>query len=132
MLEIIEKPAEYISDFAVTGIYVYDNSVINKSKQLAPSARGELEITDLNNLYINDGMLKASFLDAEMAWMDTGTFDSLYDASSLIKALQSRSGNLIGSPELTACENKWITKNELKAQLNENKPYEKSLLKSLD
>ena len=67
-----------------------------------------------------------------MAWLDTGTFDSLYDASSLIKALQSRSGNLIGSPELTACENKWITKNELKAQLNENKPYEKSLLKSLD
>ena len=132
VLEIIEKPTEYISDFAVTGIYVYDNSVINKSKQLAPSARGELEITDLNNLYINDGMLKASFLDAEMAWMDTGTFDSLYDASSLIKALQSRSGNLIGSPELTACENKWITKNELKTQLNKNKPYEKSLLKSLD
>ena len=132
MLEIIEKPTEYISDFAVTGIYVYDNSVINKSKQLAPSARGELEITDLNNLYINDGMLKVSFLDAEMAWLDTGTFDSLYDASSLIKALQSRSSNLIGSPELTAYENKWITNNELKIQLNKNNPYEKSLLKSLD
>jgi glucose-1-phosphate thymidylyltransferase len=77
-------------------------------------------------------MLKASFLDAEMAWLDTGTFDSLYDASSLIKALQNRSGSLIGSPELTAYENKWLTKNELKTQLNENNPYGKSLLKSLD
>ena len=77
-------------------------------------------------------MLKVSFLDAEMAWLDTGTFDSLYDASSLIKALQSRSGNLIGSPELTAFENKWITKNKLKTQLNKDKPYEKSLLKSLN
>ena len=102
VLEIVEKPSEYISNFAVTGIYVYDNSVIKKSKSLSPSARGELEITDLNNLYIKDGELQASFLDSEMVWMDTGTFDSLYDASSLVKALQNRNGHLIGSPELTA------------------------------
>ena len=132
VLEIVEKPSEYISNFAVTGIYVYDNSVIKKSKSLSPSARGELEITDLNNLYIKDGELQASFLDSEMVWMDTGTFDSLYDASSLVKALQNRNGHLIGSPELTAYRNKWLQKQELKVRLNPNNPYEKSLLGSLD
>ena len=132
VLEIVEKPSKYISNFAVTGIYVYDNSVIKKSKSLSPSARGELEITDLNNLYIKDGALQASFLDSEMVWMDTGTFDSLYDASSLVKALQNRSGHLIGSPELTAYHNKWLQKEELIAQLNLNNPYDVSLLGSLD
>jgi len=132
VLEIIEKPSEHISNFAVTGIYVYDNSVIKKSKSLSPSARGELEITDLNNLYIKDGELQASFLDSEMVWMDTGTFDSLYDASSLIKALQNRSGCLVGSPELTAYQNKWLQKEELKVRLDANNPYERSLLSSLN
>ena len=132
VLEIVEKPSKYISNFAVTGIYVYDNSVIKKSKSLSPSARGELEITDLNNLYIKDGALQASFLDSEMVWMDTGTFDSLYDASSLVKALQNRSGHLIGSPELTAYHNAWLQKEELIAQLNLNNPYDISLLGSLD
>ena len=132
VLEIIEKPSEHISNFAVTGIYVYDNSVIKKSKSLSPSARGELEITDLNNLYIKDGELQASFLDSEMVWMDTGTFDSLYDASSLIKALQNRSGCLIGSPELVAYQNKWLQKEELKVRLDANNPYERSLLSSLN
>jgi glucose-1-phosphate thymidylyltransferase len=132
VIEIVEKPSEYISNFAVTGIYVYDNSVIKKSKSLSPSARGELEITDLNNLYIKDGELQASFLDSEMVWMDTGTFDSLYDASSLVKALQNRNGHLIGSPELTAYNNKWLQKQELKVRLNVNNPYEKSLLGSLE
>jgi|TARA_B110000305_G_scaffold241742_1_gene317290 glucose-1-phosphate thymidylyltransferase len=132
VLEIVEKPSKYISNFAVTGIYVYDNSVIKKSKSLSPSARGELEITDLNNLYIKDGALQASFLDSEMVWMDTGTFDSLYDASSLVKALQNRSGHLIGSPELTAYHNTWLQKEELIAQLNLNNPYDISLLGSLD
>ena len=132
VLEIVEKPSKYISNFAVTGIYVYDNSVIKKSKSLSPSARGELEITDLNNLYIKDGALQASFLDSEMVWMDTGTFDSLYDASSLVKALQNRSGHLSGSPELTAYHNTWLQKEELIAQLNLNNPYDISLLGSLD
>ena len=106
--------------------------MIKKSKSLSPSARGELEITDLNNLYIKDGELQASFLDSEMVWMDTGTFDSLYDASSLVKALQNRNGHLIGSPELTAYNNKWLQKQELKVRLNVNNPYEKSLLGSLE
>lgn len=132
VIEIIEKPNEYISDYAVTGIYVYDNSVINKSKKLSPSKRGELEITDLNNLYIKDKDLRASFLDSDMVWMDTGTFDSLHDASSLVKALQNRCGHLIGSPELVAYQNKWLSAEEIKKQLKFKNSYEASLLASLD
>jgi len=132
VVQIIEKPTKFISNFAVTGIYVYDNSVIQKSKSLVPSARGELEITDLNNLYIKEGKLRASFLDDEMIWMDTGTFDSLHDASSLIKAIQNRTGNLIGSPELAAYNNHWIDKKTLKSQIDYKNSYARSLLESLD
>ena len=132
VVEIVEKPKEFVSDYAVTGIYVYDNSVIAKSKSLLPSARGELEITDLNNLYIEEGNLKGIFLDSEMIWMDTGTFNSLHDASSLIKALQSRTGHLIGSPELVSYKNNWIKKNELSEALNLEITYDASVLSSLD
>ena len=132
VVEIVEKPKEFVSDYAVTGIYVYDNSVIAKSKSLLPSARGELEITDLNNLYIEEGNLKGIFLDSEMIWMDTGTFNSLHDASSLIKALQSRTGHLIGSPELVSYKNNWIKKNQLTEALNLEITYDASVLSSLD
>ncbi len=132
VIEIVEKPEEFVSDYAVTGIYVYDNSVIAKSKSLSPSARGELEITDLNNLYIEEGNLRGIFLDSEMIWMDTGTFNSLHDASSLIKALQSRTGHLIGSPELVSYKNNWIKKNELAKALNIEIAYDASVLSSLD
>ena len=132
VVQIIEKPTKFISNFAVTGIYVYDNSVIQKSKSLVPSARGELEITDLNNLYIKEGKLRASFLDDEMIWMDTGTFDSLHDASSIIKAIQNRTGNLIGSPELAAYNNHLIDKKTLKSQIDYKNSYARSLLESLD
>ena len=132
VVQIIEKPTKFISNFAVTGIYVYDNSVIEKSRSLVPSSRGELEITDLNNLYIQEGKLRASFLDDEMIWMDTGTFNSLHDASSLIKAIQSRTGNLIGSPELAAYNNHWIDKKTLKSQIDYKNSYARSLLESLD
>jgi len=132
VVQIIEKPDEFISHFAVTGIYVYDNSVVSKSKSLSPSSRGELEITDLNNLFINEGNLRGSFLDSEMIWMDTGTFDSLHDASALVKALQNRSGHLIGSPELAAYHNNWVSKEKLLANLSSNNPYEESVLSSLD
>ena len=132
VVEIVEKPKEFVSDYAVTGIYVYDNSVIAKSKSLLPSARGELEITDLNNLYIEEGNLRGIFLDSEMIWMDTGTFNSLHDASSLIKALQSRTGHLIGSPELVSYKNNWIKKNELTEALNLEITYDASVLSSLD
>lgn len=132
VVQVIEKPNKFISHFAVTGIYVYDNSVVKKAKSLAPSSRGELEITDLNNLYIKEDNLKGSFLDSEMIWMDTGTFDSLHDASALVRTLQNRSGHLIGSPELTAYNNNWISKESLLSNLNPKNPYEESLLASLD
>ena len=132
VVQIVEKPTKFISNFAVTGIYIYDNSVIQKSKSLIPSARGELEITDLNNLYIKEGKLRASFLDNEMIWMDTGTFDSLHDASSLVKAIQNRTGKLIGSPELAAYNNHWIDKKTLKSQIDYKNSYARSLLESLD
>ena len=132
VVKIFEKPTKFISNFAVTGIYVYDNSVIQKAKSLVPSSRGELEITDLNNLYINEDKLKASFLDDEMIWMDTGTFDSLHDASSLIKAIQNRTGYLIGCPEIAAYNNQWIDKKTLQSQIDYKNSYARLLLESLD
>ncbi len=75
---IVEKPTEPASDFAVTGLYIYDNTVVQKAKSLAPSARGELEITDLNNVYLQEGSLDVAFVDGK--WLDTGTFESLYEA----------------------------------------------------
>ena len=132
VVEIVEKPNEFVSEFAVTGIYVYDNSVITKSKSLSPSVRGELEITDLNNLYIEEGNLQGLFLDSEMIWMDTGTFNSLHDASSLVKALQNRTGHLIGSPELISYKNNWVKKDELAKTLNDEIAYDIAVLDSLD
>lgn len=80
---IIEKPKEWVSDFAVTGLYIYDNSVVSKAKTLAPSPRGELEITDLNNVYLHEGTLDVSFVEGK--WLDTGTFESLYEAITLAR-----------------------------------------------
>ena len=80
---IIEKPKEYISDYAVTGFYIYDNSVVERAKNLAPSARGEIEITDLNNLYLREGTLDVGIVEGE--WFDTGTFESMYAATSFVR-----------------------------------------------
>lgn len=87
---IIEKPKEPVSDYAVTGLYIYDNSVIAKAKTLVPSARGELEITDLNNVYLQEGKLDVAFVEGK--WLDTGTFESLFEAITLArsKALSSQ------------------------------------------
>ncbi len=82
-VEIVEKPEEWISNYAVTGLYVYDNRVIGAAKQLKPSARGEIEITDLNNFYLRQGELKVTVFDGE--WLDAGTFDSLLDAGNIVK-----------------------------------------------
>ena len=108
------------------------NGHIKYSKELSPSNRGELEITDLNNLYIEEGNLQGLFLDSEMIWMDTGTFNSLHDASSLVKALQNRTGHLIGSPELISYKNNWVKKDELAKTLNDEIAYDIAVLDSLD
>ena len=130
-VSIIEKPTKFISKWAVTGLYVYDSSVINQAKLLTPSKRGELEITDLNKKYLTKKILDAKFLDSNIVWMDTGTFDSMHEASSFVAAIQKRQAGLIGSPELTAYKNKWITKSEIKKNIRYSNQYTESLLRSL-
>ena len=130
-VSIIEKPTKFISKWAVTGLYVYDSSVINQAKLLTPSKRGELEITDLNQKYLTQKILDAKFLDSNILWMDTGTFDSMHEASSFVAAIQKRQAGLIGSPELTAYKNKWITKSEIKKNIRYSNQYTESLLRSL-
>lgn len=86
VISIEEKPAQPKSEYAVTGLYIYDNSVIKRAKSLAPSPRGELEITDLNNLYLKDGVLDVAFVEGK--WFDTGTFESLFEATAFIRQRQ--------------------------------------------
>ncbi len=83
VVSIIEKPKNPTSNYAVTGLYVYDNSVVKKAKSLTPSARGEIEITDLNNVYLNEGTLDVAFVEG--AWLDTGTFESLFEAAAFAR-----------------------------------------------
>lgn len=128
---IEEKPSNPKSDICVTGLYYYPNDVVNKAKQVKPSARGELEITTLNQMYINEGRMKIEILNRGFAWFDTGTFDSLNEASNFVRAIEKRQGLLVGSPEETAYRNKWINKADLYnlALPMQNNDYGKKLLK---
>ncbi len=123
VINVEEKPLKPKSNFAVTGLYFYDNKVINYAKQLKKSPRGEYEITDLNRIYIEKNKLNVEILGRGSAWFDTGTHDSLMEASNFIYSLEKRQSLKIGSPEEVAWRKGWISKNELK-QLS------KSLLKS--
>ncbi len=111
---IEEKPPVPKSRFAVTGIYFYDNDVVDYAKTITKSSRGELEITDLNNIYIQKGKLKTEIFGRGSAWFDTGTHDSLLEASNFIYTLEKRQSLKIGCPEEVAWRNKWITNNQLK------------------
>ena len=113
VVNIEEKPKNPKSNYAITGIYFYDNSVIEKSKIIKPSIRGELEITDLNLLYLKEGKLNVEVLGRGMAWLDTGTFDSLHDASSFIKSIENRQGLKVCCPEEVAWRNGWINDSQL-------------------
>ncbi len=113
VVNIEEKPKNPKSNYAITGIYFYDNSVIEKSKIIKPSIRGELEITDLNLLYLKEGKLNVEVLGRGMAWLDTGTFDSLHDASSFIKSIENRQGLKVCCPEEVAWRNGWINDSKL-------------------
>ena len=128
---IEEKPLNPKSDICVTGLYYYPNDVVDKAKNVQPSARGELEITTLNQMYIDEGRMKIEILNRGFAWFDTGTFDSLNEASNFVRAIEKRQGLLVGSPEETAYRNKWITRNELYelALPMQNNDYGKKLLK---
>ncbi|MBQ8996542.1 glucose-1-phosphate thymidylyltransferase RfbA [Candidatus Saccharibacteria bacterium] len=112
-LSIEEKPATPKSNYAVTGLYFYPAGVSERAKTIQPSARGELEITDLNQLYLSDQTLDVQLLGRGFAWLDTGTMDSLADASDFVRVIQKRQGIEISAPEEIAFKNGWISKDEL-------------------
>jgi glucose-1-phosphate thymidylyltransferase len=116
VLSIEEKPKQPKSNWAAIGIYFYDEHVIDLAKTLKPSARGEYEITDLNNLYVRQGNLTVERLGRGFAWLDAGTYDSLVEAAEFIRVLQRRQGQLIGAPEEIAFSQGWIDADQLRAQ----------------
>lgn len=117
VVEIQEKPNDPKSDVAIVGLYFYTNDVISKAKQLKPSERGELEITDLNNLYIKDNLMEVSLMEEGFTWLDTGTFDSLHKASTFVKLLQKTSNYRLGLIDEVAFLNNFISKEQLKKNL---------------
>jgi glucose-1-phosphate thymidylyltransferase len=121
---IEEKPNSPKSNYAVTGLYFYDNSVVSKAKNLKPSKRGELEITDLNNLYLNDGELKYELLGRGFAWLDTGTHESLHDASSFVASIERRQGEKIACLEEIATLMNFINKKEIDLSQIKNSYFE--------
>ena len=113
VLGIEEKPENPKSQYAVIGLYYYDKSVVEKVKQITFSGRGELEITSLNQLYLKENNLKVEKLGRGIAWFDTGTVDSLFEASGYIRTLQNRQGLMVGCPEEIAWRNGWISEKKL-------------------
>lgn len=113
VVSVEEKPQHPKSNYCITGLYFYDNRVVKMAKQVKPSARGELEITDLNRLYLNEGKLKVQLLGRGFAWLDTGTMDSLMEASIFVQTVQNRQGVVISAPEEIAYMEGLITKEQL-------------------
>ena len=113
-VKIVEKPKAPKSNLAITGLYFFPKDVVFRAKNLKPSKRGELEITDLNQSYLTDKKLKVKILNRGFTWMDTGTFDSLLEASNFISLVQNRQNTIVACPEEIAYRNKWINKSDVK------------------
>ena len=124
-LSIEEKPKEPKSNYAVTGVYFYPEDVCMRAKEVCPSARGELEITSLNEMYLKDGLLDVQLLGRGFAWLDTGTFSSLLDAANFVETIESRQGITISAPEEIAYVNQWINREQLlqSAEMYGKSPY---------
>lgn len=129
ILSVEEKPLKPKSNYCITGLYFYDNRVVEYAKKVKPSARGEFEITSLNDLYLQDGTLNGIILGRGFAWLDTGTMDSLVEASEFVQMIEKRQGVKISAPEEIAYRNGWIDRNELlqSAQRYGKSPYGKHL-----
>lgn len=123
VLSVEEKPEHPKSNYCITGLYFYDNSVVKRAKEVKPSHRGELEITDLNRMYLEEDVLNVKLLGRGFAWLDTGTMDSLLEASEFVQMIEKRQSIKISALEEIAYKNQWITKEEL---LESAKKYGKS------
>ncbi len=130
VISVEEKPSEPKSNFAITGLYFYPKGVAEKAKQVKPSARGELEITTLNDMYLKEGKLKAELLGGGFLWYDTGTHNSCIDAGEMIRKIQENNGKIISCPEAIAYKRGWISDEQLlqSAELMKKNDYGKYLM----
>lgn len=134
VLSVEEKPENPKSDYAITGLYFYPKGVSQLAKQVKPSARGELEITDLNAIYLEQGNLKAQLLGDGYTWYDTGTFESMNEACNMIRSIEFQGNRVVCCPEIIAYENHWISREQLqqRAELLKKNAYGQYLQNVLD